>query len=393
MAERYVNFFKDRSERKLRKTDYRAVIDSRPDGVDGALSDRRPVFLSTPIDDETEIPADILPNLKPDYRMLVLSRIMQEDPYVDDTNLQALNRLWSGAWLRECCVGAVALAKNPFIPGMILSVALSQAVKGAPEGERRALAEAQDSVDALLLEILERLPQTIHGFKDGMADCRMLFEPAINPETGEELLDSQTPLNVALQHVQHMRTFCTKALLVDYMSLKFRRQTLPELMDAKHVLQDQRQLQALDVGGRVLLGRSQHARMVVALFTGTTTLLEQRGQHEISTRISCCEFPGSDKLAALTFLPGAQLISAMIAYHPIRYYDVPSLRMCFNFVVYLAMIALFRMSVVLCGAGKPMTPGEFAFGVYIVVSGRTRRCVICTATSTQVTRATGTPTT
>lgn len=97
-------------------------------------------------------------------------------------------------------------ASNPFIPGMHLSVTLAAAAEDAPEGERRNLTSAQRGVDYLLLEVLERLPQRVLGFKKHMRDCSSVFEPEGSKENPR---DRRGPLRVALKERQQMETFCT----------------------------------------------------------------------------------------------------------------------------------------------------------------------------------------
>lgn len=68
---------------------------------------------------------------------------------------------------RKFCFLAVTSAANPFIPGITLSAVLAEAAKHADEGERKTLIEIREGIDELLLEMFERLPQTVSGF-DGV---------------------------------------------------------------------------------------------------------------------------------------------------------------------------------------------------------------------------------
>lgn len=71
----------------------------------------------------------------------------------------------SGDWFKGCCFRAVTSAANPFIPGIILSIRLGEAAKQAREGERWKFTDIKSNIEALLLEIFKRLPQTARVFE------------------------------------------------------------------------------------------------------------------------------------------------------------------------------------------------------------------------------------
>lgn len=79
-------------------------------------------------------------------------------------------------WVKTCLSGPLVSSKNPFIPGLKLSMAFSNAAGNAPEGERRNILSLQTTVDVFLLEVLERLPQTVRGCT-GYMTLSDLFEP------------------------------------------------------------------------------------------------------------------------------------------------------------------------------------------------------------------------
>lgn len=110
----------------------------------------------------------------------------------------------------------MVLASNPFIPGMILSVDLAGAVKEAPEGERRGIISLQTRLDSILLEMLERLPQTVRGFVDEMDGCSAVFEPGAEGY-------KHGPLDSVLGEGQQMETFCVTPIVMDFLSRKFTR--------------------------------------------------------------------------------------------------------------------------------------------------------------------------
>ncbi|CAM9354242.1 unnamed protein product, partial [Ascophyllum nodosum] len=115
----------------------------------------------------------------------------------------------------ESLLTEVESASNPLIPGMNLSVPLAEAAVGAREGERRRLISLQNRVDKYLLEVLERLPQTIQGFDKGMTQCSALFEPE-GPRNG--LCGRPGPLRVAFERRHQMESLCTVPLVMDYLS-------------------------------------------------------------------------------------------------------------------------------------------------------------------------------
>lgn len=103
---------------------------------------------------------------------------------------------------KTCCLRGVSSAANPFIAGIHLSVALSGAAKTAQEGEQKAIISLQNKVGNLLLEIFERLPQTVGGFDGGVGGCSAIFEPESVGSTGERP-GTHRYLRLALQHQQH----------------------------------------------------------------------------------------------------------------------------------------------------------------------------------------------
>lgn len=242
--------------------------------------------------------------------------------------------------LEDCFLGAVESAKNPFIPGVTLSIALDDAMRGAPEGFRRTLTTLQGGIDDLLLEILERLPQTVRGFPSGLAGCRELFEP----ETmGSLPRGFAGPLRSLLQSEKHMRTFCSCPLVMDYLSRKFTR-GLPYPSDSEGIITDKYALSYLKSEGLVIESSGPLAGMLRGpLLQGTA------------------EDPN------LTYLVGAQFTIAGVIANPSKYYKVPWLRMLWDLVVYIILLVIFSNFVLLYTPG-PLTPAEVALALYILVS-------------------------
>ena len=113
----------------------------------------------------------------------------------------------------ELILGEVETAGNPLTPGMAVSVALAEAAKGAREAEQRMFLFFQKRVDTFMLKILERLPQTVRGFEDGMSQCSALFEPE-GPRNDPRRRSG--PLRLAFEKRQQTKILCSAALLMNY---------------------------------------------------------------------------------------------------------------------------------------------------------------------------------
>eukprot|EP00904_Undaria_pinnatifida_P012808 jgi/Undpi1/8658/HiC_scaffold_25.g11123.m1 len=95
--------------------------------------------------------------------------------------------------LKDCILGAVVSADNPFVPGMNLSVALTVAARRAVEGEKHGLLSLQAAVDELLLEVLEHLPPTVRGFEGNLMTCSAVFEPETTMSRDGVFADGKIP--------------------------------------------------------------------------------------------------------------------------------------------------------------------------------------------------------
>lgn len=180
-----------------------------------------------------------------DWAIGVLSCLLENPTIFDVADLIKLSRKQSSEWLKTCFLETVAWSDNPFVPGMALSIAFAKAAGKAPEGERRKLLSLQERVDALLLEVLERLPQTVQGFDGGMTGCSAVFEPELSSDNARGF---PGPLRMALQERQHIQTFCTQPLLMDFLSRRFTH-GVPSVTDARGVLGDRNELTNLARGG------------------------------------------------------------------------------------------------------------------------------------------------
>lgn len=213
---------------------------------------------------------------------------------------------------REFCFLAVTSAGNPFIPGITLSTVLAEAAKQANEGERKNLTDIRAGIDELLLEMFERLPQTVRGFEGGLDVCTYVFEP--EPMRGIEGL--RGPLDMVISDPQQLKTFCKVPLVMDFLSSKFML-GLPDLNDTKGVLRNDDQLDYL----RRLHTDGNPNGLVLGDVVGA---LLQAAEAEDSS---------------MTFFPGAQFIVAGVVALPANYYKVPAMQMALDFVVYIATVA------------------------------------------------------
>lgn len=240
--------------------------------------------------------------------------------------------------LEACFLRAIESARNPFVPGIRLSVVLSDAIRGAQEGSQRTFVVLQEGVDGLLLKILEGLPQTVRKFPHGMAGCRSLFEPET---TGELPQGFEGPLRSLVENEEQLRKFCVSPLVMNYLSRSFTR-GLPNLRDTQRAIGDAEGLSYLRSEGLV-----------------------------VDSNLTCDVCHGQKLQGTgggrLTYLRGAQFVIAGVVAKPANYYRVPSLRMGWDLVVYIVLLVLFD-KFVLMYPNKPLTWGEVGLGVYIMVS-------------------------
>lgn len=255
------------------------------------------------------------------------------------------NRDPSHGWQRfeKLVLRAVESARNPLVPGMSLSVNLANAAEHAREGEERRLSGLRRDLDAFMIEVLKRLPQTVRGFKDGVRGCSRLFEP---DGSKEKPIGRKGPLRLSFSRRQQMENICASPLVMDYLSNRFTC-GLPNLRDTDGFLRNEEEL-------RQLAHTSDDSVSPILCIDPTLWRWSQGGLWD----------EGSP---ALTLLPGAQFIIVGLLVIPRSYYRVPVMRMAMDFVVYVAMLVAFFRWVLLHEDG-PVTIGESLFAVYIVVS-------------------------
>lgn len=268
-----------------------------------------------------------------DNDLKTISSLMARSAQPSASELKKLSRLHtSGNLFKECCLRAVTSAVNPFIPGITLSIRLTEAAKQANEGERRVLSDIQSSVDEVLLEIFERLPQTVDGFEGGMDSCTSVFEPFASKNFDSAHLGG--PLDMILSDQKQLETFCEVPLVMDFLSSKFTL-GLPDLNDTSGVLRNNGQQKNVMRGDLVLGGC-----ICGFLQTGELKFLP-----EGATFFS----------EPLTFFPGLRFVLVGVVAAPNSYYEVPAMRMVLDFVVYIATIAALSYFVFFQSSARSMT--------------------------------------
>lgn len=293
--------------------------------------------------------------------------------------------------LATCFLETAASVENPFVAGMTLSAVLSKAFDEAPQGERRKLRSLHNKVDNLLLEILERLPQTVEGFVGDMAGCAAVFEPEVEAGDAKRLLG---PLWMVMQSRRNMETFCTQPIIVDFLTRRFTH-GLPNILDAKPVGYDpkypsmtqsdhlaradapSRNYSSLSEARRKLEDRKRRERCLVIDVRDKMTL-GGRDWHGGATNMLLCPGQmlqginprGGDVWStSLSILPGGQFLSAGLAAMPDAFYRVPAMRMALDVIAYLGMLTVFSTAI-LFHDGGPLTVGKIVLAFYVLVSLR-----------------------
>ena len=331
----------------------------------------------------------------------VYSGFLQSPALLDPEEFLQLSRRQSDEWLRVCFVETVVSADNPFVPGMTLSVAVAKAASRAPEGDRKKLESLQREVDTLLVEVLERLPQTVRAFHGGMVGCCSVFEPGCpSAMAGDRGRESLGPLQMALTDRRLVEKFLTRPLLLDFQDRRFTH-GLPNPTDTKNVLRDQEELESLASGGGTAhrfvedetgdgdalllpppachyrdLEDDERRRQCLLLdfrdrlSTPAPFLLFGTGKILDALLSPCLILQGANLgcfgLPELTPAPGAQFVVAGLVAMPDQYYRVPAMRLLLNLAVYVCVLAAFCRAVLFHSDG-PLTGGEMAFALYVLV--------------------------
>lgn len=340
-----------------------------------------------------------------------LSVLMAYGARPSPESLIGLSRTFPYKEFRDCCLEAVGSADNPFIPGMTLSVELWNAAKGAGDGDKGPLIDAQAEVDAELLKRFGRLSPTVRGFDGHMAGCSEVFEP----EERRGIGDVSKPLALALQGRKQRQFYCMVPLVMDFLSRRFT-YGLPNLRDTTGVLDDNDELQRLGrgltskegspLGHDFILGDNQkegvdkavkRSRQRPETPKGRTlpqdprismmpphrrndppirkkedtqykhTIILGSGSWLASLRSPGALLQGANaRFPSLSILPGAQFAVAGLAGRPSSFYRVPAMRMVLDLVAYLGMLGGFISLVLFLKDGELMW-GDFAVFIYVVV--------------------------
>ncbi|CAN0363879.1 unnamed protein product, partial [Discosporangium mesarthrocarpum] len=285
--------------------------------------------------------------------------------------------------LRDCFCRAMEEAMNPLVPGMNLSEGLAIAAQRGTETQRLLLS-LKDDVDALRMEILERLPQTVLGFPRGWRSVQWMLEPehaVVGPET------PPGPLHKATTSTSNLEFF-SSPLILDYICLKLTC-GLPSLLNGsttavyvkRSVLQknglilvplvnnEQPQWQVNGEHPRGVsdddqLGGSQHPNqprqvswedLFMDMVQGTSSWKDENGSRWWSP---------------VTIFPGSQFVLAGLVGNPVAYYKVPIVRMTFDFMVHMSVVTFFCVEVLANDSHTPQ-PGDFIFLLYILGAGLT----------------------
>ena len=219
--------------------------------------------------------------------------------------------------LKECFIDALAWVDNPFIPGMIISVALDDAAPKGPEREGRALGLLMDTVDDVLLEVLERLPQTLRRFQGGVDGCKIVFEPEV-VEPYDPGFDG--PLKLALEERQFTETFCVSPLVFEYLSRQFVA-GLPDMSDTECILSPSADKEGASSNNKWDGKRYLHEDGLVA-HLAPGKLMQGIGSGASAMFSKLVTRTGLLGIFTDTILPGAQFIGVGMLTRPETYYKV-----------------------------------------------------------------------
>lgn len=256
--------------------------------------------------------------------------------------------------VRDAWLKAVACADNPFIAGITLSVKLAEAAAISFEGDQKRLLSFQENVNLLLLEILERLPKTVHGL-GGLETCAAVFEP-------EGLPARRTPLGMVLEDRGQMETICPDPLVMDYLLYRFTG-ALKGLwvQDGIRRNSPSNELPAMT--------REGDEDFIHACKEGSSGDRGTRSLRRIneSKLFKCFKYPSHFSPGSLAIQPKGQFMIAGGLAKPDIYYIVPVMRMLFEIVAYLGFIFQFSYYVLPHDNGR-VTPGELVFSLFLLVS-------------------------
>lgn len=281
---------------------------------------------------------------------------------VTHPDLIRLAKVCKPAELKECFISALSSVDNPFVLGMTLSVAFDDAAPKAGEREGRTLSVLMQTVDDVLLEVLERLPQTIRTFAGGVDGCAVVFEPET---TGALPASRAGPLTLALHERQFTETFCVAPLVFEYLNHQFV-SGLPNILDREDFLGRPR-------GDENVSPTSAHYGQAYLFADGLVAdgpLAKQMQGLEIRA-------PRADGLLSQTtgwarmfisgtLLAGAQFVAVGILTKPMRYYKVAVIRLALDVIVHLTMLWVYTR-VVLKDAQGGLTKSEVVLTFHVTV--------------------------
>ncbi|CAN0130078.1 unnamed protein product [Scytosiphon promiscuus] len=300
----------------------------------------------------------------PDTELDTLFSIMSSCARPSSNDLKLLLKKHSAEErLQKSCLSAITSATNPFIAGMYLSAALTKVAKTAIEAKRRKLLEIETRVDALLLEIFERLPQTVRGFHQGMDGCTAVLEPFHSRDSSEDPEVLGGPLTQMFAAREQAETFCSVPLVMDFLSRRFTL-GLPNPTDSDEVLKDSDELKFLDEG---LTDEYEHHLVVRSVKASL--------KDDDWLAFGFTEYPltmlqgASDKVPRLTFLPGVQFVLAGLIAMPRSYYRVPATRMALDVVLYTYFIVVVSVALLFQEDGLLGANNRHVYVAIVFVAG------------------------
>eukprot|EP00903_Cladosiphon_okamuranus_P011810 g11098.t1 len=275
---------------------------------------------------------------------------------VSSMDLVELARLVSLDQLKACFLDGLSLVDNPFPAGSHLSVAIENALDSASAAERRALSGLQETLDDVLVEVLERLPRAVAEFPGGVNGCAVIFEPEIAGTRGENY---RGPVRLALSEKKWGQTFCASPLVFEYISHKFTA-GLPDLKDTGNLLGKAAGAHSgSPAEGRDFLYSTQMvANSVLGRMMQGSGLMEWGSESTRRPR-------DWDRILGGTLLPGAQFIAIGVLTRPKSYYKVPALRMLLDFCAHLLVLSLYT-TVALRDHDVEVTVAEMVLKFYIL---------------------------
>lgn len=213
-----------------------------------------------------------------------------------------------------------------------------------------------------MLQVLERLPQTIGEFAGGVEGCAVVFEPET---TGVREWHFAGPLRLALHERQFTETVCVAPLVFEYISHGFV-SGLPDMQDSKDILGPPRRSKD-EHAGTPRNGQDHLYTYGMVADRSLGRLIQGMGLTAAGADGCLARRTGWERIFSGTLLPGAQFVAVGVLTKPSTYYGVAAMRMALDFVVHLVMLVVYTLVVLEDDRGKLSTP-ERVLVFHVVVS-------------------------